>query len=100
MEKLPGVGYSYELNGAVSLRCRGSEFARAEAGRLFLGLEERREVDWRQIAEVESFAHHLSNLAADAPAFPERWLESEVRANRSGSAVSAAAQSSAYLCGR
>ena len=81
LEKLPGVGYSYELNGAVSLRCRGSEFARAEAGRLFLGLEERREVDWRQIAEVESFAHHLSNLAADAPAFPERWLESVVRAN-------------------
>ena len=80
LENLPGVGYCYELNGAVSLRCRGSEFARAEAGRLSLGWEERREVDLRQIAEVEDFARHISNLET-IPALPERWLESVVRTN-------------------
>lgn len=81
LESLPGVGYCYELNGAVSLRCRGSEFARAEAGRLFLGLEERREVELHQIDEIEGFARHFSSLAAAPPVFHERWLESVVRAN-------------------
>jgi hypothetical protein len=79
LENLPGLGYCYELNGAVSLRCRGTEFARAEAGRLFLGLEQRREIELRQMAEIEDFARRLSNLALAHPAFPERWLESAVR---------------------
>jgi len=78
LENLPGVGYCYDLNGVISLRCRGSEFARAEAGRLLLGIEERREV--LQAEEVENFAKHLSNLET-TPVFDERWLESAVRAN-------------------
>ena len=83
LESLPGVGYCYELAGTVSLRYRGIEFARAEAGRLFLGLEERREIPLPQIAEIEDFVKHLSNLAAAPPTFPERWLESVVRVNLS-----------------
>ena len=78
LENLPGVGYCYELSGAISFRCHGFEFARAEAERLFLGTEERREV-W-QTGEIEDFAKHLSNLAT-APVFDERWLESVLRAN-------------------
>ncbi len=83
LKNIPGVGYSYELNGAVSLQYRGSEFARAEEGRFFLNWEERREVPPQRTCEIEEFAKHLSNLATTPPAFPERWLESVVRANLS-----------------
>ena len=81
LEKLSGVGYCCELNSAISFRCRGAEFARAEGGRLFLGLEERREIEPQQMAEIESFAKHLSRLAEAPAAFPERWLESLARVN-------------------
>ena len=83
LESLPGVSHCCELNGAISFRCRGSEFARAEAGRLLLGLEERREVGLEGIATVCEFAEHLSNLTAVPLIFPERWLESCVRENLS-----------------
>jgi hypothetical protein len=81
LESLPGMGCCHELTGAASIRCRGLEFARVEKGRFFLGMEERREVEISQLAEIEEFAKHLSNLAVTPAAFPERWLESVVRVN-------------------
>jgi hypothetical protein len=87
LDEIPGVGYSPELSGALSIRFRGLEFARLESGRLILGVEDKRELDTCQTEEVATFAAHLAGLAdsrtAAIPAVPavfaERWLESAIR---------------------
>jgi hypothetical protein len=91
LNKVPGVGYSPELNGAISIRFRGLEFARIEPARLVVGIEDRRELDTCQTEEVATFAAHLAGLAAtrrsassETPGtdvLAERWLESAVRAH-------------------
>jgi hypothetical protein len=92
LREIPGVGYSPELNGTVSIRFRGLEFARIEAERLIVGIEDRRELATCQTEEVATFAAHLADLAAasrtpinpGAPApnvLAERWLESFVRSH-------------------
>jgi hypothetical protein len=84
LRAVPGVGCCPELGGAVSIRFRGLEFARLERGKLWLGIETRDEVPRGNFERVESFAAHLNTLGnrahtAGPPAFPERWLESQVR---------------------
>ena len=89
---LDGVGYCPELNGGISIRCRGLEFARVENGRLLLGIETKRAVSASHIQDVEQLAAQISGPGIPAvpasatcmhsPAlqtFPERWLESSVR---------------------
>ncbi len=95
LKSFDSVGCSPELNGAISIRCRGLEFARLENGRILLGMETRRELCQSQFSEVTNFAAQLSySLAAQQsaaagapnaipPQFSERWLESIVRANLS-----------------
>jgi hypothetical protein len=93
---IDGVGYCPELNGAISMRCRGLEFARIEDGRLLLGIETKREVSASHTQHVEQLAAQISD-AGIGPArraatymhrpavqtFPERWLESSVRSSLS-----------------
>jgi hypothetical protein len=91
LSKIPDVGYSPELNGAISIRFRGLEFARIEPERLIVGIEDRRELRTCQTEEVATFAAHLASLAAHRGSvssatrgpdvLAERWLESEVRAH-------------------
>jgi hypothetical protein len=92
--QIAGIGYCPDLNGCISVRCRGLEFARLENGRVLLGIETKREVAASHIQEVEQMAIQISRAGtsrtenqttyARGPAvqtFPERWLESSVRAN-------------------
>jgi hypothetical protein len=91
LSRIPGVGYSPELSGAISVRFRGLEFARIERDRLMVGIEDRREVNACHTEEVANFAAHLATLfpgtqgaahGSEAPAtFAERWLETSVRSH-------------------
>ncbi len=83
LEAIPGVGCCPELNGALSIRSRGVEFARIEDGNILLGLQKKDRLAAHQIGELERFAAHLSNLSIGSatPLLPERWMESAVRAN-------------------
>ena len=94
---IDGVGCCPELNGGISMRCRGLEFARIENGRLLLGIETKREVAASHIQDVEQLAAQISNPGYDVcsdpwrrpyadpglQTFPERWLESSVRSSLS-----------------
>ncbi len=85
------VGCLPEMNGALSIRWRGLEFARVEDGRILLGIEEKKEISLNRTSEVTYFVSQLSyNSAAkqsaatsapDAtpPQFSERWLETIIR---------------------
>jgi hypothetical protein len=79
LEAIPGVGCCPELNGSISIRSRGLEFARVERGRILLGIETKREVDACHTEEVANFAAVAG--ANPPPRFPERWFESAVRSN-------------------
>lgn len=81
LERLPEVGYCHELSGGTSIRARGLEFARVDNGRLFLGIEDRREISIAQMDEIEEFARHLCSLTEFPAIFPEKWLETSVRAH-------------------
>jgi len=83
LEGIEGVGCCPELNGSVSIRSRGLEFARIEAGRILLGLVSKRELAACQTDDVVKFAAQLSGMRAVSqhrpPSFPEREFESGVR---------------------
>lgn len=90
LSELPGIGCSPELNGAISIRFKGLEFARLEPGRIILGIQEKREIGASHTEEVVDFATQLAALSpasnrrhgTGAPeTFAERWLESAVRSN-------------------
>jgi hypothetical protein len=83
-----GVEAVAASGGALSLRVRGLEFARAEGGRMRFGIEARRELTALDLAEAESLAESLARWRAPDPPDrthplyrrnPERWLESVVR---------------------
>ncbi len=80
----PNVGICPELSGHISLRHRGREWARVEAGRLLLGLEDKQPLAPERWAEAETFLTSLAGLteAGKTPFLPaanERWLETAVR---------------------
>lgn len=82
LEHIEDTGWCPELTGAISIRSRGWEFARIEAGRLLLGLETKRETNACHTEEVANFAVQLARLSSPVrQQFPERWFESAVRAN-------------------
>ncbi|HMJ60257.1 MAG TPA: hypothetical protein VK493_00785, partial [Bryobacteraceae bacterium] len=82
LEHIEDIGWCPELTGAISIRSRGWEFARIEAGRLLLGLETKRETNACHTEEVANFAVQLAQLRSPVrQQFPERWFESAVRAN-------------------
>jgi hypothetical protein len=86
----PGVARIDCPDGAVSLRVRGLEFARASAGRLLAGLETKRVTETSNIKEVENLAREIARLRSPNandrlnPLYlrqPEAWLESQVRSH-------------------
>jgi hypothetical protein len=91
LQSFDSVGCSPELNGAISIRSRGLEFARLEDGRMLLGIDDKTEIGPGQYFAVTNFAKELSNFSAaqqsaasgapnaTPPQFSERWLESVVR---------------------
>jgi hypothetical protein len=80
LETIENTGWCPELTGAISIRSRGWEFARIEAGSLLLGLETKRPACHTE--EVANFAVQLAQLRSPVrQQFPERWFESAVRAN-------------------
>jgi len=86
LEHIEDTGWCPELTGAISIRSRGWEFARIEAGRLLLGLGTKRETNRETSAchteEVANFAVQLAQLRSPVRhQLPERWFESAVRAN-------------------
>ncbi len=96
LKSFDGVSHLPELNGAISIRFRGLEFARLEGGCIFLGIEDKKEIAVTSIFEVTNFAAQLSTFSAaqqsaattsapDAtpPQFSERWLESLTRSHLS-----------------
>jgi hypothetical protein len=90
LARLPHVQALRRSDGALSLRIRGLEFARASRGELLFGLGKRAAVREANVEEAEQLAREIARLrspsAADRehPLYrqqPEAWLESEVRAN-------------------
>lgn len=83
LEAIPGIGCCPELNGALSIRSRGVEFARIEDGSVFVGLEKKERLPAHKMGAVEQFAAQLSslNIVSSPQIFPERWMESAVRSN-------------------
>jgi hypothetical protein len=78
-----------ELSGALSLRFRGIEFARVEAGRFLLGARDRQHLTADFAERAEAYLEHLRGLTGSRPgshgcgslSAPERWLESAVRSH-------------------
>ena len=86
---VPGVERVPTHDGAVSLRVRGIEFARAGEGGLKFGLSDRRAAQRHHFAEIEQLAREVAaSRSPHSPnrlhplylQAPERWLESLVRA--------------------
>jgi hypothetical protein len=79
-----------EAGASLSLRVRGLEFGRLRDGLLTFGLDQQVRADASHFAEVERLAAGIARLrSAGSPdrgnplwrRHPERWLESQVRAN-------------------
>lgn len=78
---LPHVSIVPELPGAVSIRYRGVEFAKAVDGRVTLGLAgPQSTMAADDLGLLKSFALQLLDLQ-QFPGRPERWLEGAVREN-------------------
>ena len=87
---LPCVERIPRHDGALSLRVRGLEFARAMETDLLFGLERKCRAREANIAEIEELAREIARLRAPRAAERENpiwrlqaetWLESQVRAN-------------------
>lgn len=87
LEAIEGVERR-ELSGEISLAVHGLEFARASAGDLRFGIDQKRTARAVNLAEIEELARGLQRLRAPSapdrqnPLYlrqPEAWLESQVR---------------------
>jgi hypothetical protein len=86
LESINGVGCCPELNGSISIRSRGLEFARVENGGILLGLDNKEKLAACQTDDVLKFAAQLSEMSSQMsgpPSFPERQFESAIRAHLS-----------------
>lgn len=89
LTSIDGISLITELSGALSIRCRGIEFARIKDNELLFGIETKIPAAASD-KQVEQLAGQLSELSRTAAsglpiqlARPERWLESCVRAKLS-----------------
>ncbi len=85
---MKGVGCCPEIDGAISIRFRGLEFARLEHGSFALGIDSKEKIALSDAFQIESFARNLASFTPSAPGlyselprFPERWFESSVRSH-------------------
>jgi hypothetical protein len=90
LARLPHVEQVARPAGALSLRVRGLEFARASGDTLCFGVSQRFSADESSLPEIERLARELARMrspeAADRenPLYrmqPEGWLESQLRAH-------------------
>src|SRR5206468_1627064 len=86
----PGVEAIESVDGSLSLRVRGMEFAKRSAETFVFGLETKSPVRASNLKEVEALAVHLAarrnseNRDRHSLLYqsnPEQWLESQVRAS-------------------
>ncbi|HEY7211333.1 MAG TPA: hypothetical protein VH477_13735 [Bryobacteraceae bacterium] len=83
----PGLVCCPELDGSLSIRFRGCEFARIRGSGIVLGIENREELSISELHKVENFARHLASLApelrreTELPVFAEKWFEGAIRGN-------------------
>ncbi len=92
IERLAGLPFVERVprnDGALSLRVRGLEFARATGTDLLFGVERKSAARETNLPEIEELAREIARLRAPRPADrvhplwrlgPEAWLESQVRA--------------------
>ncbi|MEN6537234.1 MAG: hypothetical protein ABFD89_26515 [Bryobacteraceae bacterium] len=89
LASLPGVECVRSSDGSVSLRVRGIEFVRTSGGRVLFGIDRMVEASERDAGEIERLAQELARFRSagasdhENPLYrrqPERWLESQVRA--------------------
>ncbi len=87
---LPEVEAVACLNGELSLRVRGLEFARRRAGKIVFGIDRRKRLHRANYQEAERLALRLGEIRCAATGNPqhpwyqrqpEAWLESMVRGN-------------------
>ncbi|HWF48323.1 MAG TPA: hypothetical protein VG168_15045 [Bryobacteraceae bacterium] len=89
LTSIDGVSLIPELSGALSIRCRGIEFARLQGGELLYGIETKvpAAASDKQVEQLACQLSELSRTAAGGSATPlarpERWLECCVRAKLS-----------------
>ncbi len=88
LSSIDGVDRRAAGDGSVSLAVRGLEFARALAGELRFGIDQKQEARAANLAEIEELARGLERMRAASagdrqnPLYlrhPEAWLESQVR---------------------
>lgn len=87
---LAGVDAVSTPDGAISLRVRGLEFARASGTSLAFGIREKRPANAASLPEIRSLTAELGRLRSarssdrGSPLYsclPEAWIESQVRAH-------------------
>ncbi len=85
---IPGVDQRAVGDGSVTLAVRGLEFARASAGELRFGIDQKQAAGASNLGEIEDLARGLNRMRAASAAdrqnalylkHPEAWLESQVR---------------------
>lgn len=90
LRQLPYVEVIEQNDNSISFRVRGLEFARRNPNEFLFGFETRRPATTSHMAEIKELAALLNELrspesaAQSGPLYkrnPERWLESQVRAN-------------------
>lgn len=79
----PDVGFCPDLEGAISVRFRGREFARLHQNRLLLGMESKEEIPIANAERALQFADQLLAIGREFTPAPECWLESAVRSQLS-----------------
>ena len=79
----PDVECCPEIDGGLSLRFRGLEFARIKGEHVWLGIEGRTEIGLTGWKRLEEFANYLASIGGgdELPRFPEKHLEGAVRRN-------------------
>jgi hypothetical protein len=81
----PGIACCPEIDGAISIRFQGLEFARIKGIRAWLGIDKPEEIRISELERIATFATHLRSLrpnrASELPRFPEKHFEGAVRRN-------------------
>jgi hypothetical protein len=88
LASMEGVDQRAAGDGSVSLAVRGLEFARASAGELRFGIDQKQVAGAANLNEIEELVRGLDRMRANSAAdrqnplylrHPEAWLESQVR---------------------
>ncbi len=75
LKKHADIGFCPDLKGALSIRLRGTEFARVEKERVFLGMESKEEIAPGDYSRIERYAEQLASVMTPRAPPPRaaRW---------------------------